>query len=93
MGVPVAVKDDDRVGARQVDPHAAGARGQKKDPVCRGVAVKAVDARLALGAADAAVDALEAPGALGEPSGKDVEGARELAVDQHPVALHLWGYA
>jgi len=46
--VPVAVVDDDRVGARQVEPEPARARAQQENEVTRAGRVEALDGALPL---------------------------------------------
>jgi hypothetical protein len=61
LRIPVRVENDDGVGRRQVDADAAGARAEQKHErvVGRLGDREAVDRRLAVGALDVAVEALE----------------------------------
>ncbi len=87
LGVEVRVKEDDGVGAREVDALAARARRQEEHAV-RGVRVEGVDLRAARRLGDAAVDAADGPAAqLAAVVLENVELHRELGKDEHLVVV------
>lgn len=89
LWVPVVVKDDDRVGRRQVDAHTSSTRREHKDERVRCWVGEAVNACLAVAAADAAIDALMAVAAHVKVGLQEVQHLHHLAKDEHLLALLL----
>ena len=89
LRVPVGVEDDDGVGRREVDPHAARARREDEDERVRVLVGEAVDRLLPLCAGHGAVEPLEAPALCIEDVGHEVEHLGELREDEDAVAVGL----
>ena len=87
LWVPVGIVDDDRVGGRQVDAHAARARAQQEEKGIRVRRAVAVDGSLPLVASHRPVQALVAEASQLDVLFDQVEEHRELREEEHTVAL------
>ena len=87
LRVPVGIVDDDRVGGRQVDAHAARARAQQEEKGIRVRRAVAVDGSLPLVASHRPVQALVAEASQLDVLLDQVEEHRELREEEHTVPL------
>ena len=92
LGVPVAVKHDDRISRNEVDALSARARGEQKQErpvgfVSRAVlgAAEAIDGGLSRATGDASVETLVGVSPASRIVLEHVEYSSHLAEDQHAV--------